>query len=518
MKKILFVFLALVVTLLLVGCGEVVEYSGASDGSVKSDASSVASVGQDVSSVESGEGDDGTGASNSDTDVNGSVDSDGKDTSATDSDTGAEDSAVDSSELSGADSSEKDEGKDEEDGKGEETEYSFELTLDENASLGLLSGVITQKPSGEKYELYFGNESGMLEGYTKIGEGEGDFTLEGVVVPPEATRVIILVGEDEFFVEIPEECLLFGKDAFIFGVLSDVHYNKYYSDGENDDALFAFDNALDYFDKIGVQMVGVTGDLSNDGEESALINYSEAISGRDYPVFAVVGNHDMPAYKNGYWAQHITANIENCEFSSGREPDFIYKPQGEDGDVFIFLNLTRWSYSDKSLRVISNPQLEWLEEKLEQYKDRQVYLFFHLFLCGPDGEKHTGVGNIMNPGGYTYPLPYQYANADERWFRALMRDYKNVVYFSGHSHWMFEMEIYGDWLNYSNFDGEYCHMVHVPSVTEPRWIGENDTNRTGMHGQSSQGIVMYDYGDISVLVPIDFITGTIFTEYMEIIK
>ena len=396
--------------------------------------------------------------------------------------------------------------------------YDVTIVLDEKAELGLLSGKINVEPMPEEYELYFGDENGKLEMYTKIGAGSGEYLLDGVVVPPEATHIVLRTDGEEFFEKIPEECLLFGKDSFVFGVLSDLHYNKYYSDGENDDALFAFDNALDYFDKIGVDMVGVTGDLSNDGEESALVNYSEAISGRNYPVFSVVGNHDMNAYKDGLWKQYVSANIKNCEFAEN-ETDFIYKPNGEDGDVFIFFNITRWTYyTDKRGRVVSNAQLDWLEEKLEQYKDRQVYLFFHLFMCGPDGEKHTGVGNIMNPGGYTYPLPFTYANYDERTFRVLMRDYKNVIYFSGHSHWMFEMEIYGDWLNYSNYDDTYCHMVHVPSVTEPRWIGENDTGRTGMHGQSSQGVIMYDYGDVTVLVPIDFITGTIFTEYMEIIK
>ena len=82
---------------------------------------------------------------------------------------------------------------------------------------------------------------------------------------------------------------------------------------------------------------------------------------------------------------------------------------------------------------------------------------------------------------------------------------------------MFEMEIYNEETNYSNFEGEYCHMVHVPSVTEPRWIGENDTERTGKNGEESQGWLVYDYGDTTVWLPIDFISGTVYTEYMEII-
>jgi hypothetical protein len=197
--------------------------------------------------------------------------------------------------------------------------------------------------------------------------------------------------------------------------------------------------------------------------------------------------------------------------------DFYYTPGQEDGDVFVFLNVTMWSYSDKAKPAMSTLQILWFEDILEQHADDQVYLFFHLFMCGPDGKSHTGVGNIMNPGGYTYPLPYRYGNADERILRSILKDYKNVVYFSGHSHWMFEMEIYNEKTNFSNFDGEYCYMVHIPSVTEPRWIGENDTERTGKNGTESQGWLIYDYGDTTVLLPIDFISGTVYTEYMEII-
>jgi len=394
--------------------------------------------------------------------------------------------------------------------------YKATIKLDENASLGYLSGKLAADTKGVDYDVYFGNGKGKLKGYTKLGKCQGELVLDGVVVPPEATTVIMVSEKEECVAKIPEECVLFGKDAFIFGVLSDVHYNKYYSDGVNDDALFAFDNALDYFDNIGADLVGVTGDLSNDGEESALVNFNEAIKDRSYPVYTVTGNHDMNAYYSGKWAQHITNNLESCELAPNGL-DFTYTSE-ETGDMFVFFNITKYSYSNKSEAVVFNKQLEWLENTLDANPDKQIYLFFHLFLCGPDGEAHTGVGNIMNPGGYTYPLPYKYNNFDERRFRRLMKTYKNVMYFSGHSHWMFEMEIYGEQTNFSTFDGEYCTMVHVPSVTEPRWIGESDTDRTGKHGVNSQGWAIYDYGEVRVLVPIDFITGTVYTEYMEIAK
>ena len=80
------------------------------------------------------------------------------------------------------------------------------------------------------------------------------------------------------------------------------------------------------------------------------------------------------------------------------------------------------------------------------------------------------------------------------------------------------MDVYNPITNFSNFDGEYAYMIHIPSVTEPRYIGPDDSSRTSMNGQSSQGWIVYDYGDTVVLLPVEFTTGAFLYEYMEIIQ
>lgn len=161
--------------------------------------------------------------------------------------------------------------------------------------------------------------------------------------------------------------------------------------------------------------------------------------------------------------------------------------------------------------------MEWLKGTLERYKDKTVLLYFHTFLSDPEGGQENAVGNLKNPGGYAYDLPYIFGASDEVEFRALLKEYKNVIYFSGHSHWMFELERYNENLNVSNFDGEYCYMVHNSSVCEPRWIGENDTRRTSMYGKSSEGWIIEIYEDTMILIPVDFLSETFYTEYMKII-
>ena len=407
--------------------------------------------------------------------------------------------------------------------KPEEIKDGVVITLDKDlSSSGLMVGEIWLKNVSGEYTLYFGDEAGQpLDGYTKLGvvSNTQAYKLENCVVPPDGKTVVAVSENERHFTKIPDTCLLSRENAFVFGALSDVHFGKYDKIAE-DDAVIAFDTALDYFEKIGVDMVGVAGDITNNGETESLVKYNEAISNRPFPVLTVTGNHDYEAYKNGTWQEYITANIEDCQFAPNGL-DFVYASEEMGGDVFVFLNITFYSYSyfDKSMPVIDVfVQYPWLDSILKEHQDDQIYVFFHLFMCGPDGQGHTGVGNLMNPGGYTYPLPFKYGNSDEKRIRALFKKYKNVVYLSGHSHWAFEMEKYNEDTNFSDFDGEYCTMVHIPSVTEPRWIEDEDTDRTGKNGEMSQGWIFYDYGDTTVLVPIDFTSGTIYTEYMEIVK
>ena len=388
------------------------------------------------------------------------------------------------------------------------------LSVDESSTSCLINGTVSLTNAKGDYSIYFGDEAGKpLSGYTRIGVASKDtpYTLSGAIVPPYARTIVVVRENESAYAPIPDEYLLDADDAYIFGALSDVHYGKY-----EDAAIYSFDLALDYFENIGADLVAIAGDLSNAGEVESYEKYNAAIANRPYPVFTVTGNHDETSIKSGIWAEYITSGITGVEFGPNGM-DFIYAPEGLGGDVFIFLNQQKWLYTVNT-SIITAEQILWLRDKLEYYKDVPVYLFFHSFLCGPDGQKHTGVGNIMNPGGYTYPIPYYYNNSDERMFRKMLKQYKNVVFFSGHSHWAFEMEKYGEQANFSNFDGEYCTMVHVPSVTEPRVIGDYDTDRWGLEGQSSQGWAVYDYGDVVVMVPVDFITGVHYTEYMEILN
>lgn len=391
------------------------------------------------------------------------------------------------------------------------------VDIEEGATKGKISATFSLPTATGSYGLYLAdNEKNVLDGYTSIGEivGGGTSRIEGLVFTGEAKFIVAKGSESyQYFVKIPSEYQLNEKE-YTFGAVSDVHFNK----GDY------FNIALDYFDKCSVDLVGVAGDLTDNGESELIEKYNSAIKDREYSVFTTSGNHDVSAIKDGRWAQEVNTTINSdpqviCIAENGI--DFAYAPSQKKDILFVFLCQTSWSYPSQpdstEYTILEKEQLTWLRGILEENQDKNVFLFFHTFLSAPDGSQESAVGNLRNPGGYAYDLPFSYGSADEIEFRALMKEYKNVIYFSGHSHWMFEMEKYNPNLNFSNYGGEYCYMVHSPSVSEPRWIGENDTSRTSKTGEASEGWLVEVYDEAIVLIPVDFISEVIYTQYMKII-
>lgn len=390
----------------------------------------------------------------------------------------------------------------------------------EESSKGMLSCVLTLKDVKGEFNFYFADENKVKLDYfdelltTKSTTDYNIYEFDSLVIP-KGSEYIIATNDEEYvyFVELPDEYLL-GEKNFTFGSLSDVHINRgNYLDG-----------ALDFFDEYGeMDFVAISGDIS-DGDEDDMKMYNSTISSREYKTYTTTGNHDTHAVSNGDWKKLMnTAIKKDTEVSDIGENgmDFVYTPEKNPDTVFVFLSQTYWAYStspsSKQFTILTEKQLTWLETVLEKYKDKTVCLYFHTFLASPDGDQEDAVGNIKNEEGYSYGLYYSYGAGDEIKFRSLLQQYKNVIFFSGHSHWMFELEEMNENLNVSNFDGEYCYMVHNPSVCSPRWAGEYSKDRTELTGDQSEGWIVEVYDDVMVLIPVEFMSQTFYTEYMKII-
>lgn len=392
---------------------------------------------------------------------------------------------------------------------------------------GSMAGSVKVKATVDgEYDIYWGdaegsdltaNVNGKTVGYSefatvevRFGSGELEFN-DFLAIPEGAETMVLKKGDKVLETEtIPENKRLdYGTQKYAFGALSDVHFNRY-SALSDDDTVVSFPRALNYLKDWGVSVVGISGDLSLNGELDSYEKYNSVVSQYDFPVYTCKGNHDCRKYYTlSNWQKNVNKDIYGASKPAGildvssNGLDFVYEC---NGDIFIFFSQVSNTYM-LGVQLVTDGQLDWLEKQFAAYKDRNVYLFFHTFL-GSDGiPTNMCEGNIINPLGATYTLTYVKGNKDEKRFKQLLAEYKNVVFFNGHSHWSYDMQKYNRELNISDYDGKYAPMVHVSSVAAPRTVTDTSLVQKSNPGYMSEGLYMTVYNDMLLIRAVDFISG-----------
>lgn len=408
-------------------------------------------------------------------------------------------------------------------------EYDFS-----NDEAGSAAGEITVNASIDgDYNIYWGNENGeklFIEvGDTKayyselatvdVDGGKGEYEVQSFTAIPEGAETILAYRCGIFTgkADIPEEKLPdYGEKTYSFGALSDVHFNRYNGSLSGDDACLTLPNALNFIEYFDVELVGISGDISADGERDAFEKFNTITSDYDFPVYTGTGNHDVSDdYTLENWQALVNTGVygenkkDGVKDVAGNGLDFVYAPEGADGDVFIFLSQFAWDYNEVYSRILTDEQLDWLEAQLETYKDTTVYLFFHTFLNNPvEGENpNMGEGNLENNVGRHYDLAFTDSCPDEVRFRGMMDKYENVVFFNGHSHWAYDMQKFNPNLNIADYNGEYATMVHISSVSSPRRTTANIDDSSEHFMRSSEGMIVTVYEDKIVFNAVDFLKG-----------
>ena len=405
-------------------------------------------------------------------------------------------------------------------------DYSF--SDDQNGCAG---GTVTVNASlpGE-YKLYWGDangnrltaeEAGEEIPYTEFGavtvsKGEGSTSIYEYTAIPEGARTV-LAYQGAFKkgqTDIPAgKQTVNGDLLYSFGALSDVHFNRYLAL-----LVLAFRNALEFMDKSDVSLVAISGDISTKAEEDSFRKFSDIVSDFDFPVYSCTGNHDV-GYDDIWdqWHEYVNPDVyanpgrTDIELAENGV-DFLYKGDDLRGDVFIFFSQRYWDYNRPESRLLEDAQLDWLEEKFEQYRDHTVYLYFHTFMADDNNDPTMGEGNLINNKGVTYDLTYTVGTADEVRLKALLKEYKNVIFFNGHSHWDFDSYTMNEQTNITSYGGNYATFVHIPSVSSPRSVGPNDKDRSERYMRSSQGYLVKVYADKIVLTGVEF-WGTRYLSY-----
>jgi hypothetical protein len=167
--------------------------------------------------------------------------------------------------------------------------------------------------------------------------------------------------------------------------------------------------------------------------------------------------------------------------------------QGDD--VFIFLPQYYWNY----INFYRDEDEDWIKEQLETYKDKRVFLFFHLML--------NGTYDVDGDG-----MSADYALGSVSRFRPLINSYPNVIWFTGHSHYNLWREGgtkpdgVTPYVNPNTYQsGDSMTMVHCPSCAFIR--DKSASGSTVRDYPGSQGLLVDVFADRVIVKGVDFTQG-----------
>jgi hypothetical protein len=334
--------------------------------------------------------------------------------------------------------------------------YAVGEILDDN-TIKLLSSMLKNGTYTLRYEDVGGNIIENFQDITTLTITNTDATYSDFInvnIPPYLAESIgVYDVTNERIGSIPLEFFkpAFGERLYRFGLLSDVHdYEGSVAEPSDD-----FRRALKLFnDKEDVEMTCICGDISENGTTAEFQMYAQDVVAQspDTPVYTTTGNHDCPQGGS-------PINYVQWEAYTGHSLTFEVNRPLDNGTVdhFLFLGMSRWNFS----QPYEATSLNWLEDKLKNYKNERCFIFTHLFF--PDC-----AGNFKE----IYPS-YNWLSGSQLTKLEEMRDkFKNTIWFSGHSHWKWYLQKFEDTANvcrkYNNDNKpDSGWTVHVPSCACP---------------------------------------------------
>ena len=326
------------------------------------------------------------------------------------------------------------------------------------------------------------------------------------VAPTNAKKVAIFDSNGNIVCKIPLghlEMLNLGAKKYSVGLLSDTHTNTYSHAQDSYDDL---ERAIDWLSS-NAEMACISGDLANlrYNYDDGLQKHKEIVDTNkgDMQVYEIAGNHE-------HWdsnAAVITMTDAEIKEYTGYPMYYTISNQPTDEtkrnyynsnvgeDIFIMCGYI-------GSQQFNNTTIQWLYEILEANRNKRCFLFVHAPI---DDAQHCGDAlNVITwdgIGGY------------KTVFISLLKHYKNVTWFHGHTHAMLEMQNYLQSLptplpaNYDFTDG--VHSFHIPATSVSRDISSGSREDKV---ETSQGYLMDVYENHIVLKGRDFVKG----EYIPI--
>lgn len=374
-----------------------------------------------------------------------------------------------------------------------------------HSNIELNGNEISYKPSETAmYDLYYANENGeALSNYDKICSFDATADIKSSyndfnelnVAPNEAKKIIAIKQSTQEKVDevVLNNTLLLssknlGNKLYSVGLLSDIHVDGN-GDGDNKDtaqSVTDFQRALTYFKDVeNVAFTAICGDLTYYGYELDYSKYKEIVA--DYPnmiIKTLRGNHEC--YENGETNHNDSNTLYTTKIGS------LYYEYVHNNDVFLFLGMNK----ESSTNPFSSDEIEFLKTKLATYKNQRVFLFVHYYY-----------GEVGNINGIAKHSQISDTAGTGKQFIDLMKHYKNVIYFNGHTHLDYRLQKYGANANIQKRTDTMCHRVHISSCSKPRISSTGLAQSAQVYAAGSQGCVMDVYQNAVVFRGRDFETS-----------
>ena len=333
--------------------------------------------------------------------------------------------------------------------------YNFTNTIAGNGAGTITMSVGKTEDEGE-YTIAYADDNGVLSNFANIctlnATVENPVTYNSFndvqMIPKYATKLVALKDSTikaEFTIPTNKRFTNgnYGEHLYSFGAISDIHLSV--ETAESD-----FETALTYLDNNeNVAFTCVSGDCTNNGTEEQLTTFKNIVNQKspNTPVYATNGNHELynTSFSDELWNTYVN-NTRDYVFTHGN-------------DVFIMFGITGGYDSN----AFNQTQKTWLETQLEKYKTARVFLFIHPFI------HNTGHANYNNL--YTN-IGLNATAYNGKWLLNLLKQYKNVLLYNGHSHLKFITQELSKTVTICNNvnNEEIGYMIHIPSITVPRDI------------------------------------------------
>lgn len=461
----------------------------------------------------------------------------------------------------------------------------YNFTGEDKDKAGYAEGTITvSSDTAGTYHLFWADDTKALDGYFEINsklkeklncildkknfEGTGfkvtaggskSFTLgEHTAIPAGATKIIAVTDTSKTKVsdavavfDIDKEKQLkagSGKLLYKFNAYSDAHIdNRTYEAVYYEKSESRLKAALDYAKKMDTEFIASAGDMvtnaSKDEFKAEWNTYLKILATSDYTgnVWEANGNHDLK--ENGGGKNTMDAGKTACAKATGTDSTianyqankpYYYMIEQNTGDVFIFMALENTGSPNSDTNEFSTEQMEWLKNLLDTYYGTGVNIYivehaaFYNFGTGDDWSYTRSNGTKGYYGGH---MKWGTGNTTKNTeLKNLLSKYKEVIFMNGHTHQDFCVGT-----NYSNDNGNACHMIHDPAVVgttyptksgsdynnqynSPQLVARGDGNARDGSGYNCQGYYVETYENAVIYHGADLEAQKIYPEYCYIME